>query len=56
MSSLPVKAPPTAPKQNIRVLPKKKAMTVVHTAMRLFLAKRIKLGVAVPPEMKEPIT
>ena len=56
MSSFPVKAPPTAPKANIRELPRKKAVTVVLTAAALFLAKRTKLGVAVPPLTKEPIT
>ena len=34
----------------------KNAITVVTTALMLFLAKRVKLGVAVPPETKEPIT
>ena len=49
-------APPIAPKQNIRVFPRKNAITVVHTATLLFFAKRIKFGVAVPPEIKDPIT
>ena len=56
MSSAPVNAPPIAPKQNINVLPKKNAITVVQTAILLFFANRIKFGVAVPPEIKEPIT
>ena len=33
MSSISVKAPPTAPKANMRVLPMKKAMMVVMTAL-----------------------
>ena len=40
----------------MRELPRKKAITVVDTATALFLAKRTKLGVAVPPLTKEPIT
>ena len=34
----------------------KKAITVVITATRLVLEKRVKFGVAVPPETKEPMT
>src|SRR5690625_6249048 len=56
MSSSPVKAPPTAPKLNISVLPRKNATTVVITAESGVRAKRVKFGVAVPPETKDPIT
>ena len=55
MSFLPVKAPATPPKKNIRVLPRKNAMIVVQTA-GLILEKRTKFGVAVPPETNEPMT
>ena len=33
-----------------------KAVTVLITAKRAVLAKRVKFGVVVPPEMKLPIT
>ena len=56
ISLLPTNAPATPPKQNISVLPMKKAMTVVQTAALLPFAKRVKFGVAVPPLTKEPIT
>ena len=56
ISLLPANAPDTPPKQNIRVLPMKNAMTVVHTADLLVFAKRVKLGVEVPPLTKEPMT
>ena len=56
MSSWPLKAPPTAPKLNMRVLPRKKATTVVMTATAGVFAKRVKLGVAVPPDTNEPTT
>ena len=56
MSSLPVNAPPTAPKQNIRMLPIVNAITVAMTVDLFVLPKRAKLGVAEPPEMNEPIT
>ena len=46
----------TAPKRNISELPMKKAKTVVHRPTRALLAKRVKLGVAVPPETKLPMT
>ena len=56
MSGTPVTAPPTAPKIIIIELPTKKATTVATTAIAGVLAKRVKFGVAVPPEMKEPTT
>ena len=46
----------TAPKKNIRLLPRKKAMTVTMQPTLAFLAKRVKFGVAVPPETKLPTT
>ena len=36
--------------------PTKKATTVATTAILAVFEKRVKLGVAVPPEMKEPTT
>ena len=56
MSATPVTAPPTAPKIIMTELPTKKATTVARTATRGVLEKRVKFGVAVPPEMKEPTT
>ena len=52
----PTKMEETAPKQNIKLLPMKKAITVVQKPVLASLAKRVKLGVAVPPETKEPTT
>ena len=52
----PTYTPLNAPKQNIRLFPRKKAMMVVQTAAFGVFAKRAKLGVAVPPLTKEPIT
>src|SRR5690625_7985931 len=56
MSSWPVNAPPTAPKLNISVLPRKKATTVVITADTGVRANLVKFGVAVPPEANDPTT
>ena len=38
------------------MLPMKKAMTVVMTAEVVVFAKRVKFGVALPPETKLPMT
>ena len=38
------------------VLPRKNATTVVMTATSGVFAKRVKLGVAVPPDTNEPTT
>ena len=56
-----ISLPPTytdeiPPKKNISELPMKNATTVVIIPTFPFLAKRVKLGVAVPPDTKEPIT
>ena len=56
MSATPVTAPPTAPKIIMTELPTKKATTVAVTATFGVLEKRVKFGVAVPPEMNEPTT
>jgi len=55
-TNAPMIAPAVAPNKKINELPTKKAKTVVKTASLLLLAKRRKLGVAVPPLIKEPIT
>ena len=46
----------TAPKKNISELPRKKATTVTMQPILAVLEKRAKLGVAVPPDTKLPIT
>ena len=46
----------TAPKKNISELPRKNATTVVMQPILAVLLKRAKLGVAVPPDTKLPIT
>ena len=45
-----------APKKNIRELPIKNATTVAIVPDFASFAKRVKFGVAVPPDTKEPIT
>ena len=45
-----------APKKNIRELPMKNAMTVAMVPVLVSLANRVKFGVAVPPDTKEPTT
>ena len=56
MSLPPTQIDETAPKQNIRLLPMKKAMTVIMHPILPLLANRVKLGVALPPETKLPTT
>ena len=56
MSLPPTYTEDTPPKKNMRELPRKNATTVVMAPTLPFLAKRVKLGVAVPPETKEPTT
>ena len=52
----PAYAEATPPKKNIREFPSRNATTVATAPTGPFLAKRVKFGVAVPPETKEPIT